>query len=47
MIIDTHEHKKVLLELINQANFPGSMIELMAILKKAIIEAEVTHPKKD
>jgi hypothetical protein len=46
MIIDKPEHQKILIELINQANFPGSILELMVEIKTAIIEAKISQDNK-
>jgi hypothetical protein len=46
MIIDKPEHQKILLELINQANFPGNILELMVEVKKAIVDAKIGEQPK-
>jgi hypothetical protein len=41
MVIDKPEHQQILLEMINQATFPGRLLETAAELKRAIESAEV------
>ncbi|MCJ2009210.1 hypothetical protein [Methylobacterium sp. J-092] len=45
MVLDKEDHRDLLLEMVNGARIPGSMAEIVADLKKALIEAAVTEPK--
>ncbi len=41
MILDSETHRKFLLELMNQTNYPGTLIDLAYEVKQAILKAEV------
>lgn len=41
MTFDCEEHKNIIMSMINQATFPGNMIETACSLKKAVQESSV------
>lgn len=41
MVIDKEEHKQFLLEIINQVQFPGNLLEIAFELKAAIKSATI------
>ena len=47
MELDREEHKAMLLQLINQAQVPGHMLEAACDLKRAIKEATVKTPASE
>lgn len=42
MVIKNEEHRELLLQLIAQAQFPGTLLELAAELKAAVIAATLS-----
>lgn len=46
MIVDKLEHKELLLRIINQSNFPGSIVENILELKVSIARAKIPEPPK-
>lgn len=47
MVIKTEEHKKFLLELIAQVQYPGALLDLAYAVKKEIEGATVGTEKKE
>ena len=41
MIIDSQEHKEMLLQMLNSVSIPGSIVERFIELKNAVISAEI------
>ena len=41
MIIDSQEHKEILLQMLNTVSVPGSIAEKFVELKNAVMSAEV------
>ena len=44
MTFDKPEHQQIIAQLVQQANFPGSMVEMVVDLKVAIASATVGTP---
>ena len=47
MQFDTQQHKELVVALIEQASFPGKLIEVAAELKKSVAAATVETPSAD
>lgn len=47
MIFDRQEHKQIVLQLIEQTNFPGTVLELVCELKSAVIMAAISGDAED
>ena len=45
MILDGEKQRKILLQIINTTNFPGSVLQEALELKKAIINAKIGEEK--
>ncbi|WP_181832838.1 hypothetical protein [Bosea caraganae] len=43
MVLDSEDHRRLLLSMINQATVPGSAVEIVADLKLAITNATITE----
>lgn len=41
MTFDCEEHKNIIMSMINQATFPGNLIEVACALKKAVQDGSV------
>lgn len=47
MTFDKPEHQKLVAELLNSANYPGHLVELVVEVKKAVQQASISEPKED
>lgn len=47
MVIKSEEHRLFLLELFQQVQFPGSVLDIAYEVKKEILEAEIELSKKE
>lgn len=45
MLISSEKLKKLLLDLLNQAAFPGSMAEFIVEAKREVRDAEIVQPR--
>lgn len=41
MVFDNKEHQQIVLQLINQAQFPGALLEKASELKASVLSAEI------
>lgn len=41
MVFDSKEHQQIVLQLINQAQFPGALLEKASELKSSVVNAEI------
>lgn len=46
MTFDKPEHKEIVKQLLEQANYPGKLVELAVEVKKAVAEANVATDER-